>query len=123
MTGEASPPKIAVRGVAKRFRGDGTREVVALEAVDLTIAPGEFLALLGPSGCGKTTLLRMLAGLETPSAGSVAIDGVSLATPERYTTPPEPRFYLRMKAAQSDEKGKRGTKVASLLVSVWRSAS
>ena len=58
---------VAVRIAAcgKTF-GDGTR---ALEPVSLDIARGETLVLLGPSGCGKTTLLRMVAGLETPDSG------------------------------------------------------
>ncbi|MGW2487412.1 ABC transporter ATP-binding protein [Streptomyces sp. NPDC001606] len=48
---------------------------VALDGLDLTVRPGEFLALLGPSGCGKTTALRMLAGFEHPDAGAVLVDG------------------------------------------------
>jgi spermidine/putrescine transport system ATP-binding protein len=47
----------------------------ALEEVDLTIGEGEFFSLLGPSGCGKTTLLRMIAGFQEPSSGTIAIDG------------------------------------------------
>lgn len=62
---------IELRGVRKRF---GETEIV--RGVDLTIPSGAFVSLLGPSGCGKTTLLRMLAGLERPTAGSVMIDGV-----------------------------------------------
>ena len=55
----------AVRGVSKRFGASA-----AVDAVSLDIFQGEFFALLGPSGCGKTTLLRMLAGFETPDAGA-----------------------------------------------------
>lgn len=61
---------VRLDGVTKRFGG-----TIALEPTDLTVAAGEFLTLLGPSGCGKTTLLRIIAGLETASAGRVAVGG------------------------------------------------
>lgn len=57
-------------GVAKRF-GDQ----IAVDGVDLEVREGEFFALLGPSGCGKTTLMRLLAGFETPDAGRILLDG------------------------------------------------
>jgi spermidine/putrescine transport system ATP-binding protein len=67
-------------GVSKRF-GD----VVAVDGVTLEVEEGAFFALLGPSGCGKTTLLRLLAGFETPSEGRIFIDGsdVSRTPPHR----------------------------------------
>ena len=61
---------IEIRNISKRF-GD----FQALRDVSLDIASGELIALLGPSGCGKTTLLRIIAGLETPDAGSIAFAG------------------------------------------------
>ena len=65
-----SGPIVRIEGLAKRFGA-----VVAVAEVDLDIERGELFALLGGSGCGKTTLLRMLAGFETPDAGRVLIDG------------------------------------------------
>ena len=65
---------IRFEGVTKRFG-----KVVAVDNVTLDIKEGEFFALLGPSGCGKTTLLRMLAGFETPTEGRIFIDGNDIA--------------------------------------------
>ncbi len=62
--------KIEVRGVGKRFGS-----VTAVDRVDLDIAAGELFTLLGPSGCGKTTLLRLIAGFNTPDEGEIAFDG------------------------------------------------
>src|SRR5690606_38795172 len=53
--------------------------VEALSHIDLTVARGEFVSLIGPSGCGKTTLLRVIADLEQPTAGTIAVNGM---TPE-----------------------------------------
>ncbi|HUH06328.1 MAG TPA: ABC transporter ATP-binding protein [Egibacteraceae bacterium] len=69
-----SAPAVELVGVVKRFD-----EVTAVDAIDLRIADGEFFSLLGPSGCGKTTTLRMIAGLEFPTAGSVRIHGEEMA--------------------------------------------
>jgi ABC-type sugar transport system ATPase subunit len=66
---------IEIRGLSKDFRG-GTR---ALDAIDLDLAAGELLVLVGPSGSGKTTLLRLIAGLDKSTAGTIAVDGSTLA--------------------------------------------
>jgi NitT/TauT family transport system ATP-binding protein len=58
----------------RKWYGDGSQRVVALDGIDLTIAPGEFVCVVGPSGCGKSTLLRILAGLDYASSGTVDID-------------------------------------------------
>jgi multiple sugar transport system ATP-binding protein len=62
---------VALRDVSKVF-GDGT---VAVDNISLDVDDGEFMVLLGPSGCGKSTVLRMIAGLEDPTSGSVMLDG------------------------------------------------
>ena len=86
--GEASPAPggegvfLRIEGVSKRFGS-----VVAVDDVSLDIAQGEFFALLGPSGCGKTTLLRILAGFETPNAGALLLDGMDLAALPPYRRP------------------------------------
>ena len=75
--------------VSKRFNGH-----VAVEAVDLEVANGEFLALLGPSGCGKTTLLRLIAGFEELDTGTIRIAGRQVAMPGRQVPPEERRVGL-----------------------------
>ena len=62
---------ITLQGVCKQFG-----EFAAVENIDLEVPTGALMALLGPSGCGKTTLLRIIAGLESPDAGKVLYDGV-----------------------------------------------
>ena len=67
---------IAIRGLSLTFEtADGP--VQALDGIDLDVASGEFVSLIGPSGCGKTTLLRVIADLEQPTAGSIQVNGVS----------------------------------------------
>ncbi|RXT04348.1 ABC transporter ATP-binding protein [Ammoniphilus sp. CFH 90114] len=71
--------------VSKRF-GD----YEALKSIHLTFHPCEFIAILGPSGCGKTTLLRMLAGFDSPTTGEIHMNGQRVGTPD-YALPPEKR--------------------------------
>ena len=69
-----TPPAIQLVGLRKSF-GLREQEVVAVDSVDLTIAEGEFFSLLGPSGSGKTTVLRMIAGFESPTSGAILLQG------------------------------------------------
>jgi putative spermidine/putrescine transport system ATP-binding protein len=70
----ASAPAVSLRGVRKTY-GD----VVAVDRVDLDVSAGEFFTLLGPSGSGKTTTLRLIAGFELPTEGSVLLDGADVS--------------------------------------------
>jgi NitT/TauT family transport system ATP-binding protein len=70
----AASSTVALDGVSKVF-GSGQAGVVALDHITLDVAPGEFVCLVGASGCGKTTLLNLVAGLDTPSAGNVSRSG------------------------------------------------
>jgi putative ABC transport system ATP-binding protein len=69
---------IRVRGVRKTYESEGM-PVRALRGVDFDMAPREFVAVMGPSGCGKSTLLNLIAGLDTPSEGEIAVAGEPLA--------------------------------------------
>ena len=79
------PPRLEIQSLTRSF---GARPVV--DQVSLTIAPGQVTCLLGPSGCGKSTTLRMIAGVETPDAGRILIDGAEVCGPGRML-PPEAR--------------------------------
>src|SRR3979409_2214578 len=70
----ADIPLLRIDAVVKKFGG-----LRAVDRLSLDIRAGEFFALLGPSGCGKTTLLRMLAGFETPDEGRILLDGRDIA--------------------------------------------
>ena len=84
MEAPPSPTVVAVRGLSKRFP-QGAH--LAVDHVDLDVRRGEVLCLLGPSGCGKTTLLRLIAGFETPDAGTVTVGGALVAGPDVFLPP------------------------------------
>ena len=68
-------PAIELRGVTKRFVSPAGTAFTALRDLDLTVAPGEFCAIVGPTGCGKSTTLALISGLEPPSIGEVRVLG------------------------------------------------
>src|SRR5256886_8072370 len=78
----SSTVAIRIRGVSHQFGGEGgARHVRALRDTSLDVARGELLCLIGPSGCGKTTLLNVIGGLMTPTAGAVEVAGKRVAGP------------------------------------------
>ena len=84
-----NPCAISCNNVTKRFG-----PVLAVDRVDLTVAPGEFLGLLGPSGCGKTTMLRLIAGFEVPDTGTIEIGDVRVVGPKRWILPERRRVGM-----------------------------
>jgi alpha-glucoside transport system ATP-binding protein len=126
-TGQQDRHHVELRGVSKRF-GDLT----VIQNVDLGVGKGEFCALLGPSGCGKSTMLRMIAGLEEVTSGSVLINGTDVTR-----TPPAKRriamvfqsyalyphltvkqniaFSLSVAGASREVQDKRAGEIAALL--------
>jgi NitT/TauT family transport system ATP-binding protein len=74
-TAEARPAVVEARGLGVVFAGSD-RQTVALDNIDLTIRRGDFVSLIGPSGCGKTTLLRAIADLVRPTAGSLTVNAM-----------------------------------------------
>lgn len=87
---------IEIRGLSKVFQRPSGEEVRAVDDVDLDVQAGELLVLLGPSGCGKTTLLRSLAGLETPDAGRITIEDVEVFNASQGQNLPTHRRPLNM---------------------------
>src|SRR4051794_17591712 len=103
-------PQIELIGVRKEF-GDGRgHKVVAVEGADLAVGDGELFAILGPSGSGKTTVLRMVAGFEQPTAGTIRLGGTDVtALPARRrdvnTVFQEYALFPHMTVAQNVEYG------------------
>ncbi|MFT3853710.1 MAG: ABC transporter ATP-binding protein [Ilumatobacteraceae bacterium] len=89
--GAGVQPAVELRGVTKEFG-----EVRAVDDVSLSFQAGEFVALVGPSGCGKTTLLRMVAGLETPTHGDIVLHGQDVFSAARRVNLLPHRRHLGM---------------------------
>jgi sulfonate transport system ATP-binding protein len=100
-----SVARLAVDGVGKTY-ADGTE---ALRGIQVHAAAGEIVAILGGSGCGKTTLLRLIAGLDQPSGGRIAVDGVAIAGthPAISAVFQEPRLLPWLNVAANIEFGGR----------------
>ncbi|MBR7971979.1 ABC transporter ATP-binding protein [Burkholderia vietnamiensis] len=97
VAGNATPPRgarIDIRRVSHAFDGPGG-PLPVLDDVTLSVAAGEFVALLGPSGCGKSTLLRLVAGLDAARQGTIAQDGVPIEQPDpsRIVVFQDPTLY------------------------------
>ncbi|WP_137292662.1 ABC transporter ATP-binding protein [Nocardioides dongxiaopingii] len=100
--------RVEIAGVRHHFTVGGAA-VPALDRIDLTVEPGEFVTLAGPSGCGKTTLLRLVAGFTTPSEGTVSIDGspVRGPGPERGVVFQQATLYPWLSVRRNVELGPR----------------
>ncbi len=90
----STAPVLELMNVSKEYR-KGTRRLLALKDLSLTVNGGEFVTILGQSGCGKTTLLHMIAGLEEPTAGEIRVGGKPIRGPgrDRGLVFQEPRLF------------------------------
>jgi sulfonate transport system ATP-binding protein len=97
---------LRISRVTRRFQVNGA-PLHVLDALDLSVAPGEFLTIVGASGCGKSTLLRLIAGLDTAFEGDVILDGERVKQPslDRGLVFQEPRLFPWLTVAQNVELG------------------
>jgi ABC-type nitrate/sulfonate/bicarbonate transport system ATPase subunit len=86
-------PLISIRHVSRTYLDTTGRQTVALHGINLDIRKGEFISFVGPSGCGKTTLLRLIAGLDSPQSGSLLLEGAPIDAPSHQ------RGYVFQQAA------------------------
>lgn len=79
MIPEATEKMVVANDLSKTYEGGDTRQVAALQSISLEIGRGEFVAVVGPSGSGKSTLLNLLGGIDRPTEGHLAVNGVDLS--------------------------------------------
>lgn len=130
MTANSDSPAVTVRGVKKYFVSTSSDEPVrALESVDLSVGPREFVSLIGPSGCGKTTLLKIIDGLIFPDTGEVEVLGkpVKGPGPERamvfqqfallpwLTVRDNIAFGLRLRGVSVDERHQTASELVEMV--------
>ena len=97
---------VEIEGLRHYFNVRGSL-VHAIDRIDMTIEPGQFLCLAGPSGCGKTTLLRLLAGFMRPSEGTISVGGEQVRRPsaERGVVFQQPMLYPWLSVRKNVELG------------------
>ncbi len=105
----AGTPKMSVLDLVKTRRSTSGEQVTAVGGVSFDVQPGEFVCLLGPSGSGKTSILDILAGLDTPTSGSVLLDGQPITGPgpDRGVLFQEPALFPWLSVEQNVELGLR----------------
>lgn len=122
------PGRIEARGVSIRL-GQGSQAFEAVQALDFSISPGEFVCILGPSGCGKSTLLGALAGHLAPSSGQLQVDGQAVDAPspqrgmvfQHHTLLPwrnvldNVAFGLKMQGVSKAERHRRASEMLQLV--------
>jgi len=96
VAGDSLAPVLQIDNLYKHFQLPGEKKVTAVDGIDLTLSRGEFLVLLGPSGCGKTTLLRCVAGLDSPDSGRIRIGGRDAYDSSRAINQPPEKRHISM---------------------------
>ncbi len=118
IAGTASMPTEGLRidKVSKDYRHAGQDALRVLDALDLAIAPGEFVSLVGASGCGKSTLLRLIAGLDLDYSGGITVDGAAVAGTDlsRGLVFQDARLFPWLSVAQNIEVALRNASLSAV---------
>ncbi len=114
-------PKVRLDDVSLHYQSDTGSGLLALDRINLQVQPGEFLCIVGPSGCGKSTLLHLIAALQKPTSGTIAIDDKQVSTPGTdrilifqehglfpwLTVSQNVEFGMKMKGLSKAERGEK----------------